>query len=201
MSKLDLKKELKEYYNPKTKADIINVPSFNFLMLDGIGEPASEDFKIAVEKLFKLSYKIKFGCKKETGIDYSVMPLEGLWWADDMEDFIKDNRKKWKWTLMIMQLNFIDKKFIEKIKKEILEKDKSANFDKVIFDKYEEGLSTQIMHIGPFSSEHENIMKLHDLIKENSGELSGKHHEIYLNDFRRVSPDKMKTIIRQPFKK
>lgn len=206
MKKIDFKKELKHLYAPgKKEVVIIDVPELDFLMIDGEGDPnTSQDYKDAIEALFSVSYDIKFSVKKGTlAIDYGVMPLEGLWWVDDMSKFNVNEKDEWKWTAMIMQPGNEDFAIcqkdvdasIEKVKKK---KDLPA-LPRLRYEKYKEGPSAQIMHIGPFSEEGPTIQKIHDHIEENVCKPRGKHHEIYLSDFRRAAPEKLKTIIRQPF--
>lgn len=200
--KIDLKKEYKKFYNPSSKEpEIIEAPEFKFLMIDGMGI-GNEEYQLSIQALFGVSYKTKFMIKKERGIDYSVMPLEGLWWADDMNDFINNKKESWKWTLMIMQPDFVTNEIIQKAIKEVKNKKNNERLDYLRLENYKEGLSGQIMHIGPYSDEHQNILKIHKLIKENDGKFDGKikkHHEIYLSDFRKTAPEKLKTVLRQPF--
>ena len=203
MDKIDLKKELKEYYWNSTKEiRIVNVPPMNFLMVDGKGDPnISEEFKDAIQSLYSLAYTIKFTLKKESEIDYGVMPLEGLFWTDDMRKFSEDNKKIWKWTLMIMQPKFVTKNIFNNCLEEVKKRKNFQGLSKIRFEKYSEGLSAQIMYIGPYSDEGPTIIKVHDFVKEKGYELKGKHHEIYLGDPRRTKPEKLKTIIRQPIAK
>ena len=169
-------------------------------MVDREGDPnISKEFQEAIEALFSLSYTLKFLIKKsELAIDYGVMPLEGLWWADDMSKFSIDNKKDWKWTLMIMQPEFVEEKLIAKAKDQLKKKKDLSAQSKVRFETFSEGEAAQIMHIGPFSEEGPTIEKLHNFIRDNGYTLHGKHHEIYLSDIRRAAPEKWKTIIRQP---
>ena len=198
--KIDLKKEFKQLYNPSSKEPvIINVPEFQFLMIEGQGSTDTESFQDAVKALFGVSYKTKFKIKKEKNIDYAVMPLEGLWWADDMNDFINFNKSNWRWILMIMQPEFITSDIIMSTIDIIEKKEPNNDLNKLKLAKFTEGNSAQIMHIGPYSTEGPNIQRLHQKIAEIGGQLSGKHHEIYLSDPRRISPDKMKTVLRQPY--
>jgi hypothetical protein len=204
MPKFDLKKELKEFYKPSAKeGKLIRVPKFQFLKINGINaSPQSADFQNAIQALFTLSYKIKFSSKTEKGLDYVVMPLEGLWWADDMDAFIQGEKEKWRWTLMIMQPGHIDQEILKEAKKKSETKVSKEVLDQVVLEDFEEGWTAQILHIGPFAEEGPNIQKLHQLIHDQGGQFDGhrhKHHEIYLSDFRRVAPEKMKTILRQPF--
>jgi len=203
MKKIDFKKELKHLYNPSSKkAEIVDVPKKNFLMIDGEGDPnTSKEFQEAVEALFSLSYTIKFLIKRsELAIDYGVMPLEGLWWTDDMAKFSMENKQDWKWTLMIMQPEFVEEKLIPEAIEQVKKKKGLPALSKLHFQIFSEGKAAQIMHIGPFSEEGPTIENLHNFIKENGYRLHGKHHEIYLSDIRRAAPENLKTIIRQPIK-
>lgn len=204
MKKIDLKKELKHLYNPSTKEiSIVDVPKMNFLMVDGKGDPnTSQEYKEAIEALYTVSYSLKFMIKKgETAIDYVVMPLEGLWWTDDMAQFSTENKGIWKWTAMIMQPEYVTKDLVTKAFEQVEKKKNPPALSKMRFESFHEGLSAQIMHIGPYSAEGPTIKKLHSFIKEKGYEFDGlvqKHHEIYLSDPRRTAPEKMKTVIRQP---
>jgi hypothetical protein len=202
MDKLDLRKEHKVLYNAKAKPSVVEVPDLNYIMIDGMGDPnTSEEFMEAMEALYGASYTLKFSFKKEKEMDWTVMGLEGLWWADDMGDFIALNKGKWKWTMMIMQPGFVMEKDLLDAKKRLEEKKGNPAIAKLRMERYNEGLSAQIMHIGPFSTEGPTIRTLHGFIVSQGGSLSGKHHEIYLSDPRKVPEDRWRTIIRQPFSK
>jgi hypothetical protein len=201
MEKIDFKKKLKDLYQPPTSKVVqVEVPQMNFLMVDGKGDPNnSQEYAEAVEVLFQVSYALKFMVKKgELAIDYVVMPLEGLWWADDMTAFSVDDKASWKWTMMIMQPEFVNNIMVENAIQDVAKKKKPAAISKLRFEAFSEGKAAQIMHIGPFSEEGPTVEKVHAYITEN-GELSGKHHEIYLSDIRKADPAKWKTVIRQPF--
>jgi hypothetical protein len=159
MKKIDYKKDLSHLYNPSPKeAVVVDVPEMNFLMIDGTGDPnTSEEYQEAIEALFSVSYKVKFSIKKSEAIDYAVMPLEGLWWIDDMSKFSLEDKNDWKWTAMIMQPDFVSRDLID--------------------------------------------FAIKDIQKKKGYKLRNKHHEICLSDFRRVKPEKMKTVIRQPIQK
>lgn len=201
MAKIDYKKELKHLYKPSTKqVEIVDVPQMNFLMLDGKGDPnTSPEYQDAVEALYSLSYTVKFMIKKgELGIDYGVLPLEGLWWMDDMTQFSVENKDDWQWTMMIMQPDMVTTRLIPEAIEQVKKKKNPAALSKIRFEAYSEGKAAQIMHIGPFSEEGPTVEKVHKFIEENGGKRRGKHHEIYLTDIRRAAPEKWKTIIRQP---
>lgn len=200
MDKIDYKKELKELYNPKKENTIVKVPAMNFLMVDGKGDPNnSAEFADAIQSLYSLAYTIKFTIKKENQIDYGVMPLEGLWWTDDMRLFSQDNKEIWKWTAMIMQPEIVTQRIFDTCLESVKKKD-FEGLQKIRFEKYDEGLSAQILYLGPYSDEGPTIKKLHEFVRVQEYELTGKHHEIYLGDHRRTEPEKLKTIIRQPIK-
>lgn len=200
MKKIDLKKELKHLYLPSAKEVVqVEVPMMNYLMVDGEGDPnTSQSFSDAVEALFAVSYAVKFMIKKgQLGIDYGVMPLEGLWWADDMSAFSTEDKSGWKWTLMIMQPEFVTKELIETMISEVRKKKNPAAISGIRFEALSEGMCAQILHVGPFSEEGPTVKKVHDYI-DARGSRTGKHHEIYLSDIRKADPSKWKTVIRQP---
>lgn len=201
MDKIDFKKELKHLYAPK-KMTVVDVPEMNYLMIDGSGDPGvSRDYKDAIEALYPVSYTLKFMMKKGKGIDYGVMPLEGLWWADDMNAFVNGDRALWKWTCLIMQPEFITKEMVAEAVEQVAKNKSLPALSKIRFAHYAEGQSAQVMHLGPFSEEGPTIKTLHDFIAQSGYHLCGKHHEIYLSDIRKVAPERMKTVIRQPIKK
>jgi hypothetical protein len=201
MNKIDLKREFKKLYNPSSKeVTIVDVPTMNFLLINGEGAPTSPQFSEAIEALFSLSYTIKFMVKKNKGIDYVVMPLEGLWWVDDMTKFSAEQKDEWKWTAMIMQPKYVTSDDFNLAVEQVKKKKNPAALLKVKFESFKEGTSAQIMYVGPFSAEGQTIAKIHSHILSNGNTLSGKHHEIYLNNPATTTPEKLKTIIRQPMK-
>jgi hypothetical protein len=202
VQKIDFKRELKQLYRPSAKkVVVVDVPAMNFLMIDGEGDPNTTPFfQEATEALFAVSYRLKFMIKKgEQQIDYGVMPLEGLWWADDMTQFSVDKKGDWLWTLMMMQPEYVTPALFAEAVKQVKKKKNPTALPLMRFEAYTEGKAAQIMHIGPFSEEGPTIAKVHDFIVANGGEHSGKHHEIYLSDIRRAAPEKWKTVVRQPF--
>jgi hypothetical protein len=128
------------------------------------------------------------------------MPLEGLWWADDMSRFM-ESRDSWKWTSMIMQPDYVTPELFKDAVEQVRKKKAPSSIDKVRFEGYSEGLSAQVMHTGPYSEEGPTVAKLHGFIETKGYARAGKHHEIYLSDPRKGKPEKMKTIIRQPVRK
>lgn len=201
--KLDLRKELKHLYNPsKKEVSVVDVPPMNFLMIDGEGDPnTSRDYRDALEALYSASYTLKFMVKKgEAAIDYPVMASEGLWWTDDMARFSTENKAIWKWTMMIMQPEFVTGEMVEEAKERVgKKKGPVPALQKMRFEAFHEGPSAQIMYVGPYSGEGPTIQRLHEFIAGHGHELRGKHHEIYIGDPRRTAPERLRTVIRQPF--
>jgi hypothetical protein len=201
MEKLDLKKQWKQLYGAKAGAiAAVDVPPLTYLMVDGVGDPnTSKAFAEAVEALYSLSYTLKFTLKKgPRAIDYGVMPLEGLWWADDPRAFFEADKSAWKWTAMIVQPDVIARAEVDAAFAEARRKKNPAALDRVRFETLVEGPSAQVLYLGPFSGEGPTIQRIHDFIHAAGKELRGKHHEIYLSDPRRTEPEKLKTILRQP---
>jgi len=202
MEKVDFKKTLKQLYVPSAKAFcIIDVPKMQFLKVDGTGDPNnSAGYKSAVEWLYSVSYPVKFMSKKQFEKDYAVPPLEGLWWADEISDFVSGDKDKWSWTMMIMQPDWITGEMIaagiEKAGKKLGEPPESLRFE-----SFEEGKCVQIMHVGPYDAEGPVIAKMHnEFLPANGLVENGLHHEIYLGDPRKTAPEKLKTVLRQPVK-
>jgi hypothetical protein len=201
MVKYDFKKEKKDLYYPSDKkVSVVDVQRMKFLMVDGKGDPnTSTEYQNAMEALFPLSYKTKFISKKENNQDYVVMPLEGLWWVENMEEFTIEDKESWNWTAMIMQPEFITAELIKRAMEDVEEKKNPASLSKIRFENFSERLSAQIMHIGPYgAAEGPTVERLHDFIEKSGYKKRDKHHEIYISDVRRTRPERLKTVIRQP---
>ena len=201
MQKIDFRKRLKQLYSAPAKTPVIvDVPRMNFIMIDGAGDPnTSEEFQQAMEALFSISYTLKFMIKKGSlAVDYGVLPPEGVWWADDMSSFITGDKASWKWTLMIMQPEYVTAELFAQALQQVGKKKELPALDRLRFESFHEGQCAQVLHIGPYSEEGPTIERLHRFIHENGYTRRGKHREIYLGDLRRTAPEKLKTIIRQP---
>lgn len=201
MEKRDLKKELKNLYQPSAKEfSVVDVPPLNFLMIDGHGNPnTSPDYTAALEALYSLAYTIKFALKTK-GIDFVVGPSEGLWWMEDMHQFSQENKDRWDWTMMIVQPEEVTQEVFEDAKIQVAKKKVLPALPGLRLETYHEGLSVQILYYGSYSDEGPTIARMHTFIHESGCELRGKHHEIYLGDPRRTAPEMLKTIIRQPIR-
>ena len=201
MEKIDFKKDLKALYNPsKREPSMVEVPPFKFLMIDGHGDPNnSPEYQEAISALYTVAYTIKFKVKKgPLAIDFGVNALEGLWWVPDMSLFSTSDKSCWDWIMMIMQPELVTPELFAEARLEAGKKKPLAALTKIRLEIFHEGLSAQIMYVGPYAAEGPTIARLHAYIKEQGYKLSGKHHEIYLKDPTRTNPDKLLTIIRQP---
>jgi len=203
MTKIDFKKEWKHLYQPsKVEFQVVEVPGLQFLMVNGHGDPnSSSEYSEAIEALYAVAYKMKFISKKNEK-DYVVPPLEGLLWADDMDDFTTTRDKsKWDWTMMIMTPDWISDDIYLQALEEVTKKKDLPALGIVRLENYQEGKSVQILHLGSYDDEGPVLLRLHEeWMPENGYDFNGKHHEIYLSDPRKVDPEKLKTILRQPIK-
>lgn len=210
MKILDLKKQFKYLYQPSAKKiETVQAPNLQFAMVDGAIEKGqapgtSPGFQEATMALYGLAYTLKFMLKKRktNAIDYPVMALEGLWWVEDgfFDITVKDN---WFYTLMMMQPEVITSEIFEEAREQVRRKrGDSETLSKARLEYFEEGLCVQTMHIGPYAAEPATIERMREYMQENGLKdnvgPNGKHHEIYLSDPRRVSPDKIKTVLRHP---
>lgn len=203
MDKIDFRKVLKAFYAPVSRTfEIVDVPAMQFVMVDGAGDPnSSAAYSAGLSWLYSVSYAIKFASKQALERDYVVPPLEALWWADDMADFTHGRKDRWRWTQMLMVPDFIGRAMfdaaVEKCRKKLGEPSESLRLE-----RYDEGLSVQFLHVGSYADEAPMIKRMHEeFIPQNGLIETGKHHEIYLSDPRRVEAAKLKTVVRQPVKR
>jgi hypothetical protein len=205
MKIIDHVKESGELYKlNKKEIVLLELPPMQFLMIDGEKDPnQNPEYSDAVGALYSVAYKLKFMVKKgPLAIDYKVMPLEGLWWAENMAAFTLENRLNWKWTMMIMQPDFITHAMFSEALENARSKKDNKKLEQVRFESFSEGLCMQVFHQGPYGEgEIETIARLHRHIIDMGYALSGEHHEIYFNSPQKTAPENLKTIIRQPVKK
>ena len=208
MEKLDLKKDLKTYYAPSAKkVEVIDVPAFYFLRIDGAIEPdqapgTSPLFQENMEALYGAAYTLKFMAKlrKENPVDYPVMALEGLWWVEDGQFDIR-KPGNWKYTLMILQPDLITTEMFTEALSQLRKKKPSPAIERLRFERFHEGLCIQMMHIGPYADEPATVAKMEAFAQENGYSMHKQHHEIYMGNPLRADPSKLKTILRHPVKK
>lgn len=199
--KTDLKKTLDAYQAKHQEFRFVDVPPLQYLMVDGHGDPnVATEYAEAISALYPVAYRLKFISKQELGQDYVVMPLEALWWAADMEVFTSSRDKsQWDWTTMIMVPDWITVDMFDRAVTEVASKKRPASIDKVRLETLREGRCVQTLHVGAYDDEAGVLATMHDDVIANSGlRMTGKHHEIYLSDPRRVDPSRLRTILRQP---
>jgi hypothetical protein len=187
----------KTLYRPPVDPVLVEIPSFEFAMIDG--DPnTSQAFEAAVGALYAVSYPVVITLKRAGRADLKVRPLEGLWWAEDLDVFqpTSEDRASWLWTLMIRQPEDVPADVYEAAFARMAKKLGPTVADQVRIERFDEGLCAQLMHRGPYADEGPNIVRLHDFVAAQGLRLRGHHHEIYLSDPRRSAPEKMKTVLR-----
>lgn len=199
--KTDFKKQIETYSAPRGKFEVVTVPAMQFLMIDGHGDPnTSKAYEEALTTIYPMAYKLKFFNKGELDRDYAVMPLEALWWSDDMDFFTTARDKsRWDWTLMNMVPNWITAEHVEAARQAVERKGGAPALDALRLETFNEGLAVQTLHVGSYDDEAPVLDTMHnDFILARSLQMTGKHHEVYLTDSRRTAADKLRTILRQP---
>lgn len=199
--KTDFKKTLGSYRARHGVFELVDVPELQYLMIDGQGDPNTSPLYVdSVSALYPVAYKLKFASKREQGRDYVVPPLEGLWWADDMQSFTAARDKsRWRWTLMVMTPDWITRPMCDEAVEQVRATSAPARLDDVRLEGLTEGRCVQTLHVGSFDDEAPVLERMHDqFIPEQGLSMTGRHHEIYLSDFRRVEPSRLRTILRQP---
>ena len=206
----DFKKEYREFYKPKNKPEIVQIPKANYIAVRGEGDPNEEGgaYKQAVGILYAVAYTLKMSHKSDHKIEgffeYVVPPLEGFWWQENSDGIDYRNKETFHWISVIRLPDFITKEDFDWAV-ETATKKKKMDCSKAEFYTVEEGLCVQIMHIGPFDDEPATIAIMDQYLADNGFEndmtATRLHHEIYLSDARKVVPEKWKTVIRHPIKK
>lgn len=207
MEKLDLRKQFKFLYTASAKkVGVVDVPALNFVMIDGAIEPGSSPgtsslFQENIQALYGVAYTLKFKIKlrPEEPVDYPVMALEGLWWVEGGQ-FDISKPGNWIYTLMIMQPDCVNVEDFQEAHTQLCKKKPSPAIDRLRFERFHEGPSLQILHVGPYSTEPDTLSRMYAFAGESGYTLHGKHHEIYLGNPLRAAPEKLKTILRHPIR-
>lgn len=204
MKTIDFRKDFT--YKAGAEPEIIEVPEMLFVMVDGEGfAEDNPQFQQAMEILFGIVYTIKFWDKKHDVppgyLKFTLPPVEGLWWMNDGHDFDAAKPDQWRWKVMLRLPEFVTPNFFKEVVSELIEKKGKDIYKNARLEKFKEGMSVQLLHIGPYDQEQPNIAKMHALAKQEGYQLIGKHHELYFSDPRRTAPEKLKTILRQPITK
>lgn len=201
MEATDFKKTLASYKAKAGTFATIDIEPRQYLMIDGHGDPnSSPEFQSAIEALYPLAYKLKFFSKNELDRNYVVPPLEGLWWAEDMSAFTSARDKsRWDFTLMLFVPDWLSSDNVDQAAEAVAKKKPSDRLGDVRLEILAEGTCVQTLHIGSFDAEAPVLAHMHDEVIPGLGfAMTGKHHEIYFSDFRKVAPEKLRTVLRQP---
>ena len=198
--KVDLYRQDKRYYSAKREPEQITVPPMAYLTISGKGAPEGDRFQSMLNAIYNAAYTVKFD-SKAVGRDFKVTGLEGLWWGEERKGFLDVPREKWRFKLMIRVPDFITAATLKHAKSKIASKKDVPYLDEVKFEIIDEGLCVQVLHIGPYAEEEATVEKLHLFAGENGLAPVGHHHEIYLSDPRRVAPERLRTILRQPVRR
>ena len=207
MKKLDLVKEFKSYYSAKPKPEMFEVGPVRYLSILGKGDPSGQQFADKIKTLYSVVYPLKFTCKA-MGQDFVVAKLEGLWWFN-LEKYagigmvdapVKVPRQEWEYRLLIRIPDFISEELVNETRQKVKEKKPTLNVEEVQVHQTRDGIVVQMLHIGPFSNELETLKQMQYYMELHQLQYNGFHHEIYLSDFKKTAPEKLKTILREPVK-
>lgn len=199
--KVDLKRELPAYSARVGRFDVVTVPPLQYLMIDGRGDPnTSAEYRDAITTIFPVAYALKFLSKRELDRDYTVMPLEALWWADDMDSFTSARDKsQWSWTCLNLVPDWLTAEHVDAAVAATRAKGSAPALDALRLETLDEGLCVQTLHVGSYDDETPVLARMHEEVIPSHGlTMTGRHHEIYLSDARRTAPEKLRTILRQP---
>jgi hypothetical protein len=207
MEKLDLTRKYKTYFTARAKPEIVEIEPAQFMSIAGKGDPSGKPFAANIEALYSTAYTLKFACKAEDK-DFVVSKLEGLWWYDESKYTGKSMtnasvdipRSEWEYRLLIRLPEFVSRENLEKAKAAIIAKKGSQQPRQIEYYTMTEGKCIQMLHVGPFSTEPESLQQIMAFTEANQLGRNGLHHEIYLSDFRKTAPEKLKTILREPVK-
>lgn len=207
MEKTDLLKQFKAYYSARQQPHILDLDEVHYISICGKGDPSGAGFSEHVQALYASAYVLKFMCKA-SGRDFAVAKLEGLWDFDEkkhsrisMSDApLKIPRSEWNYRLMIRLPDYVNQEMVKQATEIAIEKKQLAQAKHVEYFILKEGKVVQMLHTGPFSDEPETLLKMQVFIEQHKFSKNGTHHEIYLSDFRKTPPEKLRTILREPVK-
>jgi hypothetical protein len=199
LERIDLKGDLRPFYFPTRRPEMVHVPPLQYLAINGKGEPGEGTaFENAIRALYAIAYTIKFTERRVAGVDLPVMPLEARWWTEPNGTFDHRSKAPWRWTAMILMPDVISVDVVDRVAAEVAEEKALPAAHSVLLREIREGRSAQLLHVGPWSEETPSIEALHAFIADQGLRPAGPHHEIYLSDPRRTPPERLRTVIRQP---
>jgi hypothetical protein len=197
--RIDHRKQCGPLYRARRTPGLVDVPPLQYLMIDGHGDPnLAPEYTEALQALYAVAYGVRFAVRRSGGEDFTVMPLQGLWSAADSSAFVRGDRASWDWTMMIMQPDAVTAGLVDRVRTAASAKAPARALAAIRLERYEEGPAAQVLHVGPYAGEGPTIEALHGFIAASGLHRRGRHHEIYLGDPRRATPERLRTIIRQP---
>ncbi len=207
MEKLDLTKLYKSYYTATSKPALVEIEAAKYLSILGKGDPSHPDYAATLQALYATAYGIKFWYKAQKK-DFVVAKLEGQWWYDELQ--YKDiamadaptqiPRSEWYYRMLIRLPEYVTEVAVQAIKDQVVSKKQITLAKQIELYEMQEGKCVQMLHIGPFDKEPETLQKMLEFSEANNLERNGLHHEIYLSDFNKTAPEKLRTILREPVK-
>jgi hypothetical protein len=198
--KIDLYKQHRNEYAAKPKPALLEIKPATYLAIEGQGKPGGEAFTASIGALYGMAFTIKMTRKFAGRQDYTVCKLEGQWWHDSTSDLAKAPPAQWRWNLLIRTPEFVTAKDLRSAVAVLEKRGKGRGTDRVRLERLTEGLCVQMLHVGPYDKEGETIAVMKRFAEQQGLNFHGRHHEIYLSDPRRVPPERLKTILRQPVK-
>jgi len=198
VEKIDLFKQLKADYKLAEKPVLFETMPGQYLTITGEGKPGGEGFQRAVAAMYSMAFTVKMTRKAHGQGDYVVCKLEALWWAGKDADFARVDQGDWQWKLLIRTPDYVEGGDVQQAAQALLRKGKALGVNDVALEKIDEGLCVQMLHLGPYEKEYETIALMEAFMAEEKVMASGPHHEIYISDPRRIEPERLKTILRQP---
>lgn len=199
MSSVDLKRIYKDHYTANAKPALVEVLPRPYLMVPGRGDPnTSQEYADAIATIYPVAYGLRKAVKEASNIAYTVMPLEGLWWVDDLASLSFEDKTNWNWIAMICQPDEVTAEMADSVIPRVTADKNLAAGDIARLETFGDGLAVQILHVGPDSDEQPTIARLHHHIETEGFQFRGRHHEIYLSDARNSPPAKLHTILCQP---
>lgn len=207
MEKLDLTKAFKTYYSAASQPEVLTLAPARYLSITGKGDPSGDEFQQKIQTLYPVAYQLKFDSKAR-GMDFVVAKLEGLWWYDEakyrdipiVDAPSKIPRREWEYQLLIRIPDLITPAEVSSAIESAFAKKQADTIREVMLFEMEEGKVVQMLHKGPFDQEVETLAVMQTFMADRKLQRNGLHHEIYLSDFRKTSPEKLKTILREPVK-
>jgi len=199
--RIDFKRTLPGYRAKAGVFELVDVPEARYLMIDGHGDPnTAPAYADALAALYPVAYRLKFASRRDRGLDYVVPPLEGLWWAEDMTTFSSARDKtRWDWTLLLMVPDWIAESEFAAALEQVRAGTAPTRIDELRLGSLSEGRCVQTLHVGAYDDEAAVLERMHhEFIPAQGLRMTGRHHEIYLSDPRRVAPERLRTILRQP---